>query len=194
MPGAASRITHPVEDHSSERSRVTPDSYPRYSLPQLLLSRCYACRYHLEKRLAWSRGPYRERPAEQLRDLSGIQQERIASLKRRFRVRFEQRVEQGTALKQYDYLDILAQAWSAWKLPHSTGVSSRISGRATSGTPPFYTSSFALRRRSASNWMVIGFPSTDTVVWITRMVIFRTCRTRGSSSATMPVTIIRLTS
>jgi hypothetical protein len=26
------------------------------------------------------------------------------------------------------------------------------------------------------------------------MVIFRTCRTRGSSSATMPVTIIRLTS
>lgn len=121
MPGAASRITHPVEDHSSERSRVTPDSYPRYSLPQLLLSRCYACRYHLEKRLAWSRGPYRERPAEQLRDLSGIQQERIASLKRRFRVRFEQRVEQGTALKQYDYLDILAQAWSAWKLPHSTG-------------------------------------------------------------------------
>lgn len=123
MPGTASRITHPVDGRSSERSRVPPDSSPRCSLPQLLLSRCHACRYHLEKRLAWSRGSYRERPAEQLRNLSGIQQERIASLKRRFRVRFEQRVQQGTALKQYDYLDILAQAWSAWKLPHSTGGS-----------------------------------------------------------------------
>ena len=121
MPGAASPITHPVEDPSSERSRVSPDFYPYFSLPQLLLSRCHACRYYLEKRLAWSRGSYREPPAEQLRGLSGIQQERIASLKRRFRVRFEQEVEQGTALKQYDYLDILAQAWAAWKLPHSTG-------------------------------------------------------------------------
>ena len=64
---------------------------------------------------------YQERPAEQLHRLTGIQRERMASLQRRFRVRFEQRVEQATALKQYDYLDILDRAWSAWRLPHSTG-------------------------------------------------------------------------
>ncbi|MGC4097453.1 MAG: hypothetical protein QM706_10085 [Nitrospira sp.] len=67
--------------------------------------------------MSWSRGTYRERPAERLRNLSGIQQERMASLRRRFRILFEQRVEQITALKQYDYLDILDQAWSALKLP-----------------------------------------------------------------------------
>lgn len=86
----------------------------------ITLSDYHACWYRLGKRLAWSRGIYRERPAEQLRKLSGIQQEWISSLRRRFPVRFEQRAEEVTALKQYDYLDILDQAWSAWQLPRST--------------------------------------------------------------------------
>ena len=121
MPVVAPPIEHLVEDRSSERLQIPPDIAPRYSLRQVLLSHYHACWYHLGERLAWSRGTYRERPAEQLRNLSGIQQERMASLRRRFHVRFEQRVEQVTALKQYDYLDILDQAWSAWKLPYSTG-------------------------------------------------------------------------
>ncbi|MEK9141817.1 MAG: hypothetical protein AAB308_12260 [Nitrospirota bacterium] len=111
----------PVHDHARSVPE-TPLGFPRrYSFGQTLRSRYHAFWYHLGKRLAWSRGIYRERPAERLQHLSGIQQERMASLRRRFRVRFEQRVEQLTALKRYDYLDILAQAWSAWKLPHPTG-------------------------------------------------------------------------
>lgn len=121
MPVITPRIEHLVDDRPSKRPKIPLDTVPRYSWRQLLLSRYHACWYHFGERLAWSRGPYRERPAEQLHNLSGIQQERMASLRRRFRVRFEQRVEQITALKQYDYLDILDQAWSAWKLPHSTG-------------------------------------------------------------------------
>lgn len=121
MPGVAQPITHIVDDHPSELPQIPLDTVPRYSLRQLLLSYYHTCWYHIEKRLAWSRGTYREKPAEQLHNLSGIQQERTASLRRRFRVRFEQRVEQATALKQYDYLDILDQAWSAWKLPPSRG-------------------------------------------------------------------------
>lgn len=121
MPGVAQPKTHIVDDQPSELPQNPLDDAPRYSLRQLLLSRYHACWYHLEERLAWSRGTYREQPVEQLHNLSGIQQERVASLRRRFRVRFEQRVEQVTALKQYDYLDMLDQAWSAWKLPHSTG-------------------------------------------------------------------------
>jgi len=94
------------------------DTTPHYSFRQVLCSRYHAFRYYLGKRLAWSRRTYQERPAGRLHDLSGIQQERIAGLIRHFRVRFEQRAEQDTALKQYDYLDILDKAWSAWKLPY----------------------------------------------------------------------------
>ena len=115
------RIECLVDDRPIERPKIPLDVAPRYSLRQLFLSHYHACWYRLGVRLAWSRGPYRERPAEQLQNLSGIQQERMASLRRRFRIRFEQRVDQVTALKQYDYLDILDQAWSAWRLPHSTG-------------------------------------------------------------------------
>ncbi len=121
MPGVAQPTAHIVDDQPSELSQLSFDVVPRYSLRQLLLSHYHACWYHLEKRLAWSRGIYREQPAGQLRNLSGIQQERMASLRRRFRVRFEQQGEQITALKQYDYLDVLDQAWSVLKLPRYTG-------------------------------------------------------------------------
>lgn len=121
MPTAAPRRERFVDDRRSELPETRVDSALRYSLRQRFLSSYHACWYYLGARLSWSRGTYRERPAQHLRNLSGIQQERMASLRRRFRIRFEHRVEQVTALKQYDYLDILDQAWSAWKLPQIRG-------------------------------------------------------------------------
>jgi hypothetical protein len=97
------------------------DRPPRGSFQQRVRSRYHAFWYHLGERVAWSRGLYRERPAEELHDLSGVQYERIASLQRRFHVRFEQRATRTTALRQYNYLDLLDQGWSALRLPGSTG-------------------------------------------------------------------------
>lgn len=77
--------------------------------------------YRLGEGLSWSRGVYRERPVGYLNHLSGCQQAKIAMLRRHFGVRFEQEAELLTALKQYDYLDILEQAWSAWDRPRSVG-------------------------------------------------------------------------
>lgn len=97
------------------------DAPPPCSFQEKLRSRYHAFWYHLGERIAWSRGIYRERPAQELRDLTGVQHERIASLQRRFRVRFEQHATQMTALRQYDYLDLLDQGWSALRLRVSTG-------------------------------------------------------------------------
>ena len=111
-------------DHSVLAASSTgegADPSLRGSFQQRVRSHYHAFWYHLGERFAWSRGIYRERPAEELHDLSGVQYERIASLQRRFRIRFEQRATQATALRQYDYLDLLDQGWSALRLPRSTG-------------------------------------------------------------------------
>jgi hypothetical protein len=121
MPVTATQVKHLVGDRLSELPQLPGDAAPHYSLLQVLRSRYHSFWYHLGERFAWSRGTYRERLAEELQDLSGIQHERIASLQRHFRVRFEDRATQATALKQYDYLDILDQVWSALKLPVLTG-------------------------------------------------------------------------
>jgi hypothetical protein len=55
--------------------------------------------------------------------LSGCQQARIARLGRRFSVSFERHCERETAIRNYDYLDILEQAWSAWGQPLPVGGS-----------------------------------------------------------------------
>lgn len=116
-----------VEKGASVRGRApsSPEiplsTASRYSLRQVLHSHYHAFWCRITERLAWSRGPYRERPAEELHDLSGIQHERIAWLRQRFRVRFERRAGQSTALKQYDYLDILDQVWSTLRLRQSVG-------------------------------------------------------------------------
>ncbi|MHC9063944.1 hypothetical protein ACYX34_14815 [Nitrospira sp. CMX1] len=115
----ATDIDRPMLDDSLAHQGT--NTLPRCSFQQRVRSRYHAFWYHLGERLAWSRGLYEERPAQELQDLSGVQHERIASLQRRFRVRFEQYATQGTALRQYEYLDLLDQGWSALKLPHSTG-------------------------------------------------------------------------
>ncbi|MEK6785008.1 MAG: hypothetical protein AABY61_05970 [Nitrospirota bacterium] len=110
-----------VQDHAPSILLNSHDTPPSYSIRQLLASRYHAFWYHLGERFAWSRGAYRERPVRRLSQLSGIQQARIASLQRRFRVGFERQAEQSTALKQYDYLEVLERTWSALGLPYSVG-------------------------------------------------------------------------
>lgn len=110
-----------VQDHAPSILLNSHDTSPSYSIRQLLASRYHAFWYHLGERFAWSRGAYRERPVRQLSQLTGIQQARIALLQRRFRVGFEQQAEQSTALKQYDYLEVLEQTWSALGLPYAVG-------------------------------------------------------------------------
>ncbi len=91
------------------------------SVGQRLRSQYHALWYRLGERLSWSRGSYREPPAHRLDQLTGHQQARIAGLRRRYAVSFEQEVERTTALKNYDYLNTLDQAWSAWELPKPVG-------------------------------------------------------------------------
>ena len=98
-----------------------PTAFPHYSFGQWVRSNYHQFWYRLEERFAWSRGTYREQPVGRLSQLSGIQHARIASLQRRFRVRFEQQAEQATALKQYDYLEVLERTWSTLGLPYSVG-------------------------------------------------------------------------
>lgn len=94
----------------------------RYTFRQRLCSGYHAFWYRLGEGLCWSRGLYRERPAVRLAELTDRQQARGVFLSRRFAVRFERYCEQQTALKSYDYLDILDQAWTAWGQPRPVGV------------------------------------------------------------------------
>jgi hypothetical protein len=110
----------PVQD--TERTLpALATSAPRYSLPQRLRSGYHSFWYWLAEGLEWSRGLYQERPVGQLTHLSGTQQARIAVLRRQFDVRFEQHCAALTTLKNYDYLDILDQAWSVWGQPRPVG-------------------------------------------------------------------------
>ncbi len=121
MPMTTTEIDRPMCDCTLSLPAIDPDAPPHYSFQQRVRSGYHGFWYHLGERVAWSRGIYRERPTGRLQGLTGIQQERIAALRRQFHIRFEQRAEQLTALKQYDYLDSLDQAWSAMRLPHSVG-------------------------------------------------------------------------
>lgn len=93
-----------------------------YTFRQRLRSGYHVFWYRLGEALCWSRGIYRERPAIRLAAPTGRQQERILFLKRRYAVRFERYGEQEPALKSYDYLDILDQAWTAWGQSRPSGI------------------------------------------------------------------------
>jgi len=98
-----------------------PVPQPRYSFSQRVRSGYHALWYRIGDRLKWSRGLYRETPAEHLTQFSGKRLARIAVLQRRFDVRFEQQCAAVTAIKNYDYLDILDQAWAFWGKPRPLG-------------------------------------------------------------------------
>lgn len=107
--------------HTRSLSTIPPDSTTTYSVRQRLVSYYHAFWFRLGQGLAWSRGTYREHSSGELDQLSGVVRERIERLQQQFGLRFEKYAGQLTALKQYDYLDILEQAWSALRLPRSRG-------------------------------------------------------------------------
>lgn len=103
-------------------STIAPADSSRYTVRQRLRSGYHALWYRLGERLRWSRGIYRERPAVRFLALTERQQAKIAFLKRKFTVRYERYFEEQTALKSYEYLDILDQAWTAWGQPRPAGI------------------------------------------------------------------------
>ncbi len=112
----AAAVREPQSFERTDRPITAP-----YSMGQLVRSRYHEFWYRLGEGLRWSRGVYRERPAHRLEHLTGCQQARVAWLAHRFSVRFEQQAEAITALRNYDYLDILEQSWSAWGQPRPIG-------------------------------------------------------------------------
>lgn len=108
-------------EFGSTRSQETARPVPCYSLSQYLRSGYHALWYQLSERLRWSRGVYREHPAGQLPRLSRGQAARVARLRRQFGVCFEAHCADLTALKNYDYLDVLDQAWTASGLARPLG-------------------------------------------------------------------------
>ena len=113
---------------SSETSEVkevlpfyAPLPRPGYSFSQRLCSGYHAVWYRLGERLKWSPGLYRETPAGPLTQFSGKRLARIAVLQRRFDVRFEHQYSAVTAIKNYEYLDILDQAWTFLGKPRPVG-------------------------------------------------------------------------
>jgi SAM-dependent methyltransferase len=91
-------------------------SPPGYSIHQRLRSGYHAVRYRLANGLRWSLGEYRELPAGHLLDLTMEQRSRVAVLQRRYGMKFEAHLSADTALRNYDYLDLLDQAWTDWGL------------------------------------------------------------------------------
>lgn len=103
-------------------STVAPAQSSSCTFRQRVRSGYHAFWYRLGAGLRWSRGIYRERPAVRLSGLTERQQARIAVLRRKFTVRYERYFEEHTALKSYEYLDILDQAWAAWGQPRPAGL------------------------------------------------------------------------
>ncbi|MBH0196983.1 MAG: hypothetical protein HP494_15675 [Nitrospira sp.] len=98
-----------------------PPPPQQYSLSQRLRSSYHTVWYRISEQLKWSHRVYHELPAGHLPDTSGSLLARIQVLQRRFDIRFEQQCSSLTALKNYDYLDILDQAWMAWGKPRPLG-------------------------------------------------------------------------
>lgn len=94
-----------------------------YSFLQRLRSLRHLFWYGVSERVRWSRGTVRETPALRLAGLTAEQTQRIAALRSRYQVQFELRMNQATALNNYEYLDLLDRAWSAAAAtPPSGGV------------------------------------------------------------------------
>lgn len=92
-----------------------------YSLLQRLRSLRHRFWYAVSERVRWSRGAFFETPACRLPALTLEQGQRITALQRRYQVNFEQRMTAVTAVNNYEYLDILDQAWSATGQPTPSG-------------------------------------------------------------------------
>lgn len=88
-----------------------------YSLLQRLRSLRHRFWFGVSERLRWSRGAFHETPARKLQSLTLEEAQRIAALRSRYQVRFEQRMTAATATNNYEYLDILDRAWARSGVP-----------------------------------------------------------------------------
>jgi hypothetical protein len=92
-----------------------------YSLLQRIKSLRHSFWYGLSERIRWSRGAFEETPARELCAINLEQGERIAALRDRYQVQFEQRMSVATSANNYEYLDILDRGWSGTGLERPTG-------------------------------------------------------------------------
>jgi SAM-dependent methyltransferase len=92
-----------------------------YSLLQRLRSWRHGFWYGVSERVRWSRGTFHETPVRELPALALEQGERIAALRDRYQVQFEQRMNAATTANNYEYLDILDRAWAQSGLPLRLG-------------------------------------------------------------------------
>jgi hypothetical protein len=70
--------------------------------------------FAISRRIRWSRGLHREKPAGHLRRLTPQQETRVAALRGRYQVQFEQRLGERSSTINYEYLDILDRAWTSY--------------------------------------------------------------------------------
>ena len=94
-----------------------------YSLLQRLRSLRHGFWFEVSERLRWSRGAFEETPARELCNVELEQGERIAALRERYQVQFEQRISARTSANNYEYLDMLDRGWSESGLEQPAGGS-----------------------------------------------------------------------
>jgi SAM-dependent methyltransferase len=92
-----------------------------YSLLQRIRSLRHGFWYGVSERLRWSRGVFEEAPAGELCIAERELDERIAALRERYQVQFEQRMSAATSANNYEYLDILDRGWAAAGLTRPAG-------------------------------------------------------------------------
>jgi SAM-dependent methyltransferase len=93
---------------------------PGPSFIKQLRSWRHAFWFGISRRIRWSRGLYREQPAGKL-DLKPEEAARVAALKSRYAVQFEQHLGQRSSRINYEYLDLLDCAWTYYGRDHPQG-------------------------------------------------------------------------
>jgi hypothetical protein len=94
-----------------------------YSLLQRLTSLRHGLWYGVSERIRWSRGAFEETPARELCIVDLEQAERIAALRDRYQVIFEQRMNADTSVRNYEYLDLLDRGWAKLGFDRPAAVS-----------------------------------------------------------------------
>ena len=92
-----------------------------YSWLQRIRSLRHGVWYGLSERIRWSRGVFVETPAIELCTVDLEQAERIAALRGRYQVQFEQRMNADTSARNYEYLDLLDRGWQESKVERPVG-------------------------------------------------------------------------
>ena len=92
-----------------------------YSWLQRIRSLRHGFWYGVSERFRWSRGVFAETPARQLCTVNLEQAERIAALRDRYQVQFEQRMSAATSARNYEYLDLMDRGWRDSKIDRPAG-------------------------------------------------------------------------